>query len=372
MLVNRLSLVALTAVISLFLMTGTFASHQDKAPAGDFENLEALIETSRGTVVIDFFPRDAPKHVEYFVKQAREGAFDGTTFHRAYKYGLVQGGDPTTKNATAKARPQYGTGGLNAGLPDEVNKNKHVTGAVSAALAGDRANPSSVKPGSSGSQFFIVVAPQPQLDASFTVFGRVVSGMDVVADISTAPVDANNIVTPRIEITKITIREKTPTVAQLKSTAVTLQTSAGNIKLELLPESAPETARAFYQFAKSGLYDGTTFYRVSQKYYLEVGNRNEWPADSPNRKRFFSLWPTRAEVGDVKHVRGTVSMRQIEQGTTQWYFFIISQDNPALDGKHVPFAKVVEGLDVIDKIAQSEVDGDKPKQRIEISKITIQ
>jgi cyclophilin family peptidyl-prolyl cis-trans isomerase len=65
-------------------------------------------------------------------------------------------------------------------------------------------------------------------------------------------------------------------------------------------------------------------------------------------------------------------MRQTQEGLTSWYFFIISKDNPALDSKHTPFAKVTEGLDVIDKIAEAEVDGDKPKQRIEIKKVTIQ
>jgi cyclophilin family peptidyl-prolyl cis-trans isomerase len=74
----------------------------------------------------------------------------------------------------------------------------------------------------------------------------------------------------------------------------------------------------------------------------------------------------------VKQERGTVSMRLAEDGTIGWYFFIISKDNPALDGKHVPFAKVIDGLDIVDKIADAAVAGDKPTQRIEIKKITFQ
>jgi cyclophilin family peptidyl-prolyl cis-trans isomerase len=120
------------------------------------------------------------------------------------------------------------------------------------------------------------------------------------------------------------------------------------------------------------LYDGTTFYRISQKYYLEAGYLGDWPQDSPNRKRQFSLWPILSEKSDVKQERGTVSMRQNTDGTTSWYFFVISRDNPALDGKHVPFAKVIDGLEVMDKIADADVDGDKPKQRIEIKKISVQ
>jgi cyclophilin family peptidyl-prolyl cis-trans isomerase len=111
---------------------------------------------------------------------------------------------------------------------------------------------------------------------------------------------------------------------------------------------------------------------VSQKYFLEVGYLGDWPQDSSNRKRQFSLWPVSAEKSDVRQERGTVSMRVAPDGTTSWYFFITSKDNPALDGKHVSFAKVVEGLDVVDKIADAEVEGDKPKQRIEIKKISMQ
>lgn len=341
-----------------------------ESDAVDYDRVEAVLETSRGLIVIEFFHDDAPKHVEHFVKQIREGNYDGTTFHRLFKYGLVQGGDPLTKNPRAKA--QYGTGGLNQEIPDEVNKNKHVTGAVSAALAQDRANPAEVKPNSSGTQFFIVVSPQPQLDSKFTVFGHVVEGMDVGADISTAATGASNMASDRIEIKKASIRERTPTVEQMKAMSAVIETSLGSIKIELLADSAPLTARAFVRYAKSGMYDGTSFYRVSQKYYMETGNLADWPQDSPNRNRFFSLWPTPFEKSDVKHVRGTVSMRQIEAGSLKWYFFIISQDNPALDGKHVPFARVIEGLEVIDRIAAAEVDGDKPKERISIKRISVQ
>jgi cyclophilin family peptidyl-prolyl cis-trans isomerase len=341
--------------------------------ASEYENLEALLETSKGGIVIEFFPKEAPRHVESFVKNARDGAYDGTTFHRLVKYALIQGGDPLSKNARDRAR--YGTGGLNAGIPDEVNKNKHVPGAVSSVLQAVRAGSNDVKPGTSGAQFFIILnagTAQANLDSTFTVFGRVVEGMDVASSISTSPAGAAGGATERIEIKKVTIREKTPTLEQMKAMRVTLETSLGNIKLQLLPESAPDTSRAFVRFAREGLYDGTTFFRVSQKYFVEVGYLGDWPQDSPNRKRPFSLWPGAAEKSGVKQERGTMSMRVAPDGTTSWYFFITSKDNPALDGKHVPFAKVIEGLDIVDKIADADVDGDKPKQRIEIKKISLQ
>lgn len=351
----------------------TTESTEQTPGTGEFDNIEAVIDTSNGQIIIEFFAKDAPRHVEYFVKNARAGAYDGTTFHRLVKYGLIQGGDPLSKNPKERAR--YGTGGLNAGLPDEVNKNKHISGAVSSVLAAVRPGANDLKPGTSGAQFFIVLNAGPaqaNLDSTFTVFGRVVEGLDVASTISTLPASAAGVANERIEIKKVTIREKTPTLDQMKAMRATIETSLGNVKLQLLPESAPHTARAFVHYARSGMYDGTSFFRVSQQYFLEAGYLGDWPRDSPNRKRQFALWPVTAEKSDLKQERGIVSMRQAQDGTTGWYFFIISKDNPALDGKHVPFAKVLEGLDTIDKIADAEVDGDKPKQRIEIKKITLQ
>jgi cyclophilin family peptidyl-prolyl cis-trans isomerase len=338
----------------------------------DYGALEAVIDTSRGQIVIEFLPNDAPHHVEYFIKQAREGAYDGTTFHQVVKFGLIQGGDPLSKNPRDKAR--YGTGGLNAGLQDEV-KAKHLAGAVSAVLQAVAPGSTDVKRGTSGQQFFIVLnagTAQANLDAKFTVFAHIVEGMDVAAAISSAPATPAGVASERITINKVTIQEKKPSVEEMKAMKVAIETSLGTIRLQLMPEAASNTARAFVRYAKSGMYDGTTFFRVSQKYFLEVGYLGDWPADSPNRKRLFSTWPVPFEKNDVKNVRGTVSMRQTPAGFSSWYFFVISKDNPALDGLHTPFAKVTEGLEVLEKIQDVEVDGDKPKQRIEVKKITVQ
>jgi cyclophilin family peptidyl-prolyl cis-trans isomerase len=331
-----------------------------------------VLDTAQGRIVIEFLHADAPKHVEHFVKLAREGAYDGTTFHRLVKYGLIQGGDPLSRNPRDKAR--YGTGGLSAGLPDEI-KAKHLAGAVSSVLAAVSGGSIEVKQGTSGQQFFIVLNAGPaqsNLDSKFSVFGRVVEGMDVAAAISSAGATAAGMAVERIAITKVTIREKTPTVDQMKSMKAAIETSLGTVSLQLLPEAAPNATRHFVRYARSGFYEGAIFFRVSQKYFLEAGSPSDWPQDSPNRKRIFSTWPIAFEKNDVKQIRGTVSIRQSQDGTAGFFFFALVTDNPALDGKHAPIARVVEGLDVLDKIAAAEVEGDKPKQRIEIKKITIQ
>ena len=152
---------------------------------------QAVIETTAGRIVIDLLPEQAPNHVGYFIKLAGEGAYNGTTFHRLIKHGIIQGGDPLSKDPAKAA--QYGTGGLKV-LAFEPGAGSHVRGAVSSVLVpGNR--------DSAGAQFFICVTPQPALDGQFTVFGRVVEGIGVVTKISEAPVDGAGKAAERIEMT---------------------------------------------------------------------------------------------------------------------------------------------------------------------------
>lgn len=137
----------------------------------------AVLETSLGTIVIRFFPEDAPKTVANFKKLVREKFYDGTYFHRVIPRFMIQGGDPNTKNASSA---DDGMGGPGYTVPAEI-KRKHLRGSVATARQGDQVNPQRA---SSGSQFFIDVAPQPSLDqGGYTVFGEVISGMDVVDQI---------------------------------------------------------------------------------------------------------------------------------------------------------------------------------------------
>ena len=127
------------------------------------KNYTATMETSKGTIEIELFAKDAPKTVNNFVFLAREGFYDGVTFHRVISNFMIQGGDPTGS----------GRGGPGYKFEDETrtNPNKHGTGSLSMANAG---------PNTNGSQFFITHSPQPHLDGKHTVFGKVTSGMDVV------------------------------------------------------------------------------------------------------------------------------------------------------------------------------------------------
>src|SRR5215213_9042451 len=114
-------------------------------PAAELRNKQAVLETSLGTVVLDLLADAAPNHVAHFITRAREGAYDGTTFHRLIAMGIIQGGDPISRDPAQKAK--YGTGGLGA-LRFEPNAERQTRGAVSAVLVPGRRD-------SAGNQFFI-------------------------------------------------------------------------------------------------------------------------------------------------------------------------------------------------------------------------
>jgi len=126
----------------------------------------AIIETEKGEIVIELFAADAPVTVNNFVFLARDGFYDGTTFHRVIPGYIAQGGDPT---GLSIGSPGYF-------IPDEITDHRHEAGVISMANQG--------RPNTGGCQFFITCMPQPALDGSYSVFGRVVEGMDVVRSLT--------------------------------------------------------------------------------------------------------------------------------------------------------------------------------------------
>ncbi len=132
--------------------------------------MKITLHTNKGDVGIEMMEKDAPETVANFLKLAKEGFYDGTKFHRVIKDFMIQGGDPHTKDDALAHK--WGTGGPGYQFADELHENnRHEVGTLAMANAGRDTN---------GSQFFINVADNNFLDAKHTVFGRVVSGMDVV------------------------------------------------------------------------------------------------------------------------------------------------------------------------------------------------
>lgn len=140
----------------------------------------AVMTTSKGTMVVEFWEKDAPQTVANFKKLARQGFYDGTGFHRIIKNFMIQGGDPLSKNPS---NPNLGTGNPGYTIPDEFNSHKHVPGVFSMAH--------SAAPNSGGSQFFIMHGTASSLDGKYTAFGHVIRGMDVLNKIADTPCGPN-------------------------------------------------------------------------------------------------------------------------------------------------------------------------------------
>ncbi len=149
----------------------------------------AIIETKFGNITLKFFPDVAPGHVKNFIDLAKKGFYDGTTFHRVIPGFMIQGGDPNTRN---QDRRTHGLGGPGYTIKAEFNNRPHKRGILSMARA--------MNPDSAGSQFFICVNDAPFLDRQYTVFGEVVSGMEVADKIVSQPRDRNDNPIERIEM----------------------------------------------------------------------------------------------------------------------------------------------------------------------------
>ena len=164
----------------------------------------AVISTKFGDMVVEFYPDVAPMHVESFTILANEGYFDGTTFHRVIPGFVIQGGDPNSKNDD---RLTHGTGGR-AGkffgigdendsntwlIPQEFNEISHVKGVLSMARTND--------PNSASSQFFICHDDANLLDNNYTVFGKVIDGLDVIDSVVNVDRDQNDNPLDKVEMT---------------------------------------------------------------------------------------------------------------------------------------------------------------------------
>ncbi len=140
-------------------------------------NEVAVIKTTEGVMVIEFWPDVAPNTVENFKKLARQGFYDGTCFHRVIKGFMIQGGDPNTKDPSKEA--EWGMGGPGYQIKAEFNERHHDRGVLSMAR--------SASPDSAGSQFFICHGNPTFLDHQYTAFGKLIKGDDVLEKIATTP-----------------------------------------------------------------------------------------------------------------------------------------------------------------------------------------
>jgi peptidyl-prolyl cis-trans isomerase B (cyclophilin B) len=176
--------------ILMLLLVGAAAfaadeKKEEKTPMNS-SNEVAVIKTSEGDMVLQFWTDAAPDTVENFKKLARQGFYDGTIFHRIVKEFMIQGGDPNSKDPAKEN--SYGQGGPGYNIKAEFNDHSHDRGVVSMARGPD--------PDSAGSQFFICLAPVHRLDHQYTTFGKLIKGQDVLEKIGDIPVTKNSMGEP--------------------------------------------------------------------------------------------------------------------------------------------------------------------------------
>ncbi len=348
------------------------------AGAASFEESEELvvgekqvvIDTSGGSLVIEVFPEEAPRHVQAFLRRIRENFYVGTTFHLVVPYGIIQGGDPISKDPGRRA--EYGTGGLEE-LAREASRVSHTRGTVSTVVAPGQ-------PDSGGSQFFICVTDQVQLDGQFTAFARVVDGLDHLEQISLIQADEHGRALQRVEITQTYERDRPPpevapfadtSVEELAQYRAVIRTNLGEIELSFFPDLAPMHVRQFLRFAQLGLYDGTDFHRVVPGFVIQGGSLGQRQPPVPDDLRKY-VRPLEAEFSERPHQAGSLSMaRGTEEDSAIDSFFIVLADAPFLDGKYTMFGKVERGLEVVDGIAQVPLRGETPIVPVHIEAITV-
>jgi cyclophilin family peptidyl-prolyl cis-trans isomerase len=161
------------AIAAAVLLSSPFLLHaQQKTPAA---GPVVVLETVKGVIEFETYPEDAPKTVAQIVALVKRGFYNGQRFHRAERNFVIQIGDPQSRNMTYQDYWGRGGSGKPIGVAEVTKKRTHLRGAVGMGHSGSAAN--------ADSQFYITLRPAPELDGKYTVFGRVISGMDVAAKI---------------------------------------------------------------------------------------------------------------------------------------------------------------------------------------------
>ena len=170
-----------------------------------------------------------------------------------------------------------------------------------------------------------------------------------------------------------TVREpfESATVEKMAAQCVKLETEAGEIEMEMLPETAPETVRNFLNLAAMGAYDGTNFHRIVKGFIIQGGSfSTRMPVTLEYAKRMARTIPDEPNL--VKHLRGIVSMaRSDKPNTATSSFFILVGDGPHLDGTFAAFGRVTRGLEVADAINAAPAEAEKPSKPVQVKRAIV-
>lgn len=173
--------------------------------------------------------------------------------------------------------------------------------------------------------------------------------------------------------TNVVNKDTTEKGADDKNPIATITLENGkSIKIELMPEAAPNTVRNFISLSNSGFYNGLTFHRIIPGFMIQGGDPKGNGTGGPDYS-IFGEFNSNGFNNPLKHTRGVISMaRSKDKNSAGSQFFIMHEDAPHLDNEYAAFGKVIEGMDVVDEIAKVETGtNDKPKTDVKISKITV-
>ena len=331
----------------------------------------ATFKTAKGDIVVELLADKAPMTVNNFVFLAREGYYDHTTFHRVLDNFMAQGGDPTGT----------GSGGPGYQFQDEFHPDLTFDspGLLAMANAG---------PGTNGSQFFITFEPTPHLTGKHTIFGRVLSGMDVAQaltrrDPNTGPTfQGDELLTVEIAeaaqsqlppptatpIPVVPVAEEGRPLAEIlfseranlytgrpamaidpsKSYVATIETNKGNITVELYAQDAPEAVNNFVVLAGLGYWDEFPIVFAEPQQFVLTGS----PAGQPSSDVGYTLPP---EVGRP-NVAGSVGFwyREDRRESSGSQIYILLADAPTMDDRFGVFGGVTEGMEVVEQLTTED------------------
>jgi len=326
----------------------------------------ATLKTAKGDITVELFADKAPNTVNNFVFLAQQGFYDNTTFHRVLEEFMAQGGDPTGT----------GAGGPGYTFADEIDPATKFDHAGQLAMANSG-------PDTNGSQFFITFAPTPWLDGHHTIFGEVIDGADVLAQLTRrdpdqspdfagdailsveiSEADASRLPTPTPLPTpfapdasaddhfmaSLPAEERvnywnTAPANILEPGAVylaTFRTDAGDIVVELTTDKSPQNVNNFIALARAGYYDGTHFYQVIEDLVALGGDPLENGGSSPG----YTV-PDELDLSVFDGAGWLGSAQQGPDSNTGQFFFTLGA-TPWLAERFSPLGRVIEGLDVLE------------------------
>lgn len=319
-----------------------------------------IIFSDKSEIKLQLFPEIAPNTVNNFLSLAEENFYDGVIFHRIIKDFMMQGGDPQGT----------GTGGADYNIVGEFLQNNvenplpHYRGVISMAR--------SQSLNSASSQFFIVHKDSNFLDGQYAGFGAILEGFDVldkfcnVETINDKPID--DIEIKDIIVNKKGIKYPEPlTISKLffeadtyldKDNPRVIITFENNdaVEVELFKNVAPKTVENFINLVNEGFYDETEIHRIIKDFAI-LGGAKLGDETVEDIKMIYGEFKANGFDNSLTHQRGVISMLRNEtpdSATSQ--FFILQKDTPTLDGAYAGFGYIVSGIEIIDKIAQTEVD----------------